>query len=235
MQSLKFRFRRRSGRRIGPGTGIGIAETQIQYLRILLDKTRRSINLALRSIGRSISTSRSESTVRATTGPSRSRTSQSSSRRRRCRRVRIEVPRFTRRPGSEPLRRLGDAGATRRRSWPRSCDEIGADPAEAPGAEDECCVARTSPGARDRGAAEEPQSLLLPQAPPTNRRDITATERFRRIRRGHGPAREGLGGRGARRRGPLRSRRSSVRRRSTSAASARVSRRPRSAPPASLL
>ena len=28
-------------------------------------------------------------------------------------------------------------------------------------------------------AAAEPQSLLLPQAPPLNRRDITAKERFR--------------------------------------------------------
>ena len=39
MQSRTFRSRRRSGRRIGPGTGIGIAESQIQYLRIPLDKT----------------------------------------------------------------------------------------------------------------------------------------------------------------------------------------------------
>ena len=44
------------------------------YLGIPLDKTRRSINLVLRSIGRSISTSRFASTARGTTAPSARRT-----------------------------------------------------------------------------------------------------------------------------------------------------------------
>ncbi len=70
MRFLKYRSRRRSGHRTGPGTGIGIAGIQIHYQRIRPAKTRRSINLVLRSIGRSISTSRSASTVRVTTARS---------------------------------------------------------------------------------------------------------------------------------------------------------------------
>jgi hypothetical protein len=57
-------------------------------------------------------------------------------------------------------------------------DEIGADPAEAAGAVDECCSPH-EPRSGVTGAAEEPQSLLLPQAPPTNGPDITPRERFR--------------------------------------------------------
>ena len=56
--------------------------------------------------------------------------------------------------------------------------EIGADPAEAPGADDECCSPH-EPRGGVAGAPEEPQSLLLPQAPPKNRRDTTPRERFR--------------------------------------------------------
>ena len=57
-------------------------------------------------------------------------------------------------------------------------DGIGADPAEAPAAaDDDCCLQHEPRGVA--GAAEEPQSLLLPQAPPANRRDITPRERFR--------------------------------------------------------
>ena len=57
-------------------------------------------------------------------------------------------------------------------------DEIGADPAEAPGVDDECCSPH-EPRGGVAGAPEEPQSLLLPQAPPQNRRDTTPRERFR--------------------------------------------------------
>ena len=63
------RSRRRSGHRTGPGTGIGIAEIRIQYRKIPSGKNRRSINPVLRSIGRSISTSRSASTVPGNDGP----------------------------------------------------------------------------------------------------------------------------------------------------------------------
>jgi len=56
-------------------------------------------------------------------------------------------------------------------------DEFGADPDESPTADDECC-SHHEPGAV-AVAAEEPQSLLVPQAPPTSRRDLSAGERFR--------------------------------------------------------
>ncbi len=80
------RSRRRSGRRTGPGTGIGIAEIRNPMPdKYIWRKTHRSINPVLRSIGRSISTSRSASTARVTTATSRRRTSPSSSRPQRCR------------------------------------------------------------------------------------------------------------------------------------------------------
>ena len=56
-------------------------------------------------------------------------------------------------------------------------DEIGADPDESPAADDECCSQHESTGVAP--AAEEPRGLLVPQAPPTSRRDLTAGERFR--------------------------------------------------------
>ena len=48
---------------------------------------------------------------------------------------------------------------------------------ELPFAQDGCCALPEPTGAPT--AAAEPQSVLLPQAPPANRRDITARERFR--------------------------------------------------------
>ncbi len=170
MQYRKFRFRRRSGRRTGPGTGIGIAEIQIQYLGILPEKARRSINLVLRSIGRSISTSRYESTVRATTGPSRSRTSPSSWRRPTLPRVRIEVPRAARpRQRSElsgaaethrrRARPAGVHGRDRRRNLRRSGRSAGATTTNA--------ARRTSPGAS--------------RAPQRSRRACSCRRRRRRI------------------------------------------------------
>ena len=56
-------------------------------------------------------------------------------------------------------------------------DGIVADPAEAPAADDECCLQHEPRAAA--AAVEEPQSMLLPQAPPTNRRDVTPRDRFR--------------------------------------------------------
>ena len=54
--------------------------------------------------------------------------------------------------------------------------DVFADPAETTGDGDECCVANEPTGIAIPSA--EPQSLLLPQAPPRNRRDITAKDRF---------------------------------------------------------
>ena len=54
---------------------------------------------------------------------------------------------------------------------------IFADPAEPAAEQDDCCAAGEPRGVAT--AVSEPQSLLLPQAPPPIRRDITAKERFR--------------------------------------------------------
>ena len=55
-------------------------------------------------------------------------------------------------------------------------DGVFADPAQMQFDEDECCVVQELRGTAI--AAAEPQSLLFPQAPPRNRRDITAKDRF---------------------------------------------------------
>jgi hypothetical protein len=56
-------------------------------------------------------------------------------------------------------------------------DEVFGDAAEMATEDDECCPAGELKGVAT--AAAEPQSLLLPQAPPSNRREVSAGERFR--------------------------------------------------------
>ena len=55
-------------------------------------------------------------------------------------------------------------------------DGIGMDPAEPAPETDDCCVASEPRGVA--AAPSEPQSLLLPQAPPASARDITPRDRF---------------------------------------------------------
>ena len=230
MQSLTFHFRRRSERRNGPGTGIGIAEMQIQYLGILAEKTRRSINPVLRSIGRSISTSRYASTVRVTTGQSRSRTSQSSSRRPHCRRFASRYPfcpsvRFRASPAPpRPWRHSP--------RWPRSWTKS--------------ALIRPKRLAPTTNAAPRMSPGAVSRAPPRSRKACSCRRRHRRMglisppasASGH-PLRSRSGSRRPRRpprerRAPPRSRRSSVRRRRLPPV--RSASRPLcSVPPASLL
>ena len=94
-------------------------------------------------------------------------------------RVRIEVPAA---PSAQGSPAQGETAAvTSEAASPLAfmaeiVADVFGDPAETPVDEDECCVANEPRGTAI--AAAEPQSLLLPQAPPRNRRDITAKDRF---------------------------------------------------------
>ena len=197
------RSRRRSGHGTGPGTGIGIVGHRIQYRKIPSRKNRRSINLVLRSIGRSISTSRSASTVPGTTAPSRRRTSPSFWRLRRCRSSGSRCPRrYPTQAGSALVSSEAAAPLTFMAEAPLNfmaeiVNEVFADPAE-PAATDDSCCAATEP----RGAEAALRSHRVCFCRRLRRRlgvSSSAKERFRRLGRGHRPAREGFRGCGAHR------------------------------------
>ncbi len=147
-------FRRRSGRRTGPGTGIGIAEIQIQYLTNTAGQNTSqyqpgvtqyrpiNINISIRINSPGNDGPVSQTNVAVLLAAPALPT------------LRIEVPvspvgqAQSASGGSETIAPLATLAAI--------VDEIGADPAEAPAADDECCSPHEPRGVarRRRGAAE---------------------------------------------------------------------------------
>ena len=171
----RSRSRQTSASRTGPGTGTGIAATPAHRHLIANEEIQRSINLPLRSIGRSISTSPFESTVRATTAAFTRRTSQLRCCRPPCRSSECR--------GRRPLRNQPQSAAGA--DGPLApliavvavFEELVTDQPAGAAAADDCCVAPEPRGVA--APAPEPQSLLVPEAPPASKRDLTPQGRFR--------------------------------------------------------
>ena len=194
IRSRISRSRRRSGRRTGPGTGTGIAERRIsmpentaaenppQYQPGVTQYRPININISIRinSPGNDGPVTQTNIAV-VVTAPALPK-------------LRIEVPAPL--PTQAGGAVVASASSTGLSFIAAVVNDVFGDPAAQAAEEDECCAAAEPSGVA--AAVHEPRSLLLPQAPPPNRRDITAKDRFSASVAVTDSAREGLGGRGAR-------------------------------------